>query len=547
LRAGARLSETKNHLLRIFSNYTRLLITLSLGLIVVPLTLRWLGDSAFGIITLLGANIGLAGIFRQIIQQSLVRELGQAYHSDDESFRKNYATICLISVVCTGLSVVSFAIVYFLIPSFKISEEFVTPARWFVIGQGCYTAAMILLAPILNMYLVKEKFIGYNIWYIGVRASNIVSVFILGYVIAIDDPALGLTLHGVTWASLATIGMLIAAVVMVSKDHRLMFRIKGSDQEARSQVLSTFSWNTGVQVAMNLHEQIPPLLLNLFNGTLANAAWGVGFRFVAYIRMCTTGVQFGSDAVSARLASGDDDEESRRKLQRLISIQTKLTSMIAIPAAVVIFFYGWPIFDLWVGSSLENYNTVMPIAVYMSRILAIALVARAISDTWMIILYGSGYIKAYAPWIFAGGIFAPLSSVILMLVLPEHLVVYAPPTMFALVFVVIHLFGLPIIAGKCLHIKASSLLLSLTRPLIATIIALAGAWAVLYFSGHLSDLGMRGTINFERRISIDRAWVFGSVLLFAMIYAIASFTIVLDAPERSRILNMINRRSSNQQ
>jgi O-antigen/teichoic acid export membrane protein len=537
------MSETKKHLFRMVSNYTRLLITLGLGILVVPLTIRWLGDSAFGIISLLGANIGLAGIFRQIVQMSLVRELGHAYHSDDDTFRRNYAAICLISLICSGLSIISFSIVFALIPVFQIPEEFLGSARWFVIGQGLHIAAMILLSPILNMYLVKEKFIGYNIWYIGVRASNILSVLILGYVIVIDDPALGLAVHGMLWSGLATVGILIAAVVMVSKDHRLMFRVRGGDKNARSQVMSTFSWNTGVQIAMNLHEQLPQVLLNIFFGPLANAAWGIGFRFVAYIRMCTTGVQFGSDAVSARMASGDDSEQSRKKLQRLVSIQTKLTAMIALPAAAVVFVYGWPIFDVWVGRSVENYDSVMPIAVYMSRILSIALVARAISDTWLLILYGAGYVKAYAPWVFAGGIFAPIASIVLMLTLPDHLIVYAPPAMFAGVLLVVHLFGLPIITGRCLHIRALSLLFSLGRPLIAVIIALACSIGVLVVSSRIEDLGFVGRLTSERGLEIEWTWMLASLGTFAAVYAIGCASFVLESSERARVIELIRRRS----
>ena len=295
------MSESKKHTIRITCNYARLLCTLALGIIVVPLTIRWLGDTAFGIISLLGANIGLASLFRQIVQLSLVRELGQAYHADDDTFHKSYATICMITFVCAILSVLSFAVVFALVPLFQIPPDMIAPARWFVVGQGFYTVVMILLAPILNMYLVKEQFIGYNIWYIGVRAGNIISVLILGYIIVIKDPSVGLMLHGITWSAISTLGMIIAAGIILKSDRRLMFRFKGSDKRARSQVLSTFSWNTGVQIAMNLHEQLPPLLMNIFIGPLANASWGIGFRFVAYIRMCTTGVQFGSDAVSARL------------------------------------------------------------------------------------------------------------------------------------------------------------------------------------------------------------------------------------------------------
>ncbi len=538
-------TESKKGMVRILSNYTRLLITLTIGIIVVPLTLRWLGDDAFGIISLLGANIGLAGIFRQIIQMSLVRELGQAYHADsgDESFKRSYATICLIALVCAILSLVSFGIVFALIPFFTISEEFINPARWFILGQGAYTFVMIILAPILNMYLVKERFIGYNIWYIGVRASNLLSVLILGYVFMIDDPALGFTMHGLLWAGLAAIGMLIAAAVMVRSDHRLMFRLKGTDKDARSQVLSTFSWNTGVQVAMNLHEQIPQLLLNFFWGTLANAAWGIGFRFVAYIRMCTTGVQFGSDAVSARMAAGTDTEASRKQLQRLIGIQTKLAAMIALPAGVLVFMYGWPIFDIWVGQAIKNYNIVIPMAVYMSRVLVIALIARAISETWLIILYGSGFVKAYAPWVFAGGIFAPLASLILILTIPRSLIVYAPGVVYAFVLVVVHLFGLPIIAGRCLHIKPGTLLFALVRPIVATMISVACAYGVLLVGGRAGDLGLFGELTRLRGESIQWGWVLASMGFFGAAYAMLSYAIVFEPAERARILGIVRSRS----
>ncbi len=539
--------ETRKGFVRILSNYARLLTTLTLGIIVVPLTIRWLGDEAFGIISLLGANIGLAGIFRQIIQQSLVRELGQAHHADDETFRKSYATICQIALGCTVLSTLSFGAVFALIPFFKIPEEFIGPARWFVVGHGLYTAAMILLAPMFNMYLVKERFVEYNIWYIGVRTGNILSVLILGYVIVIDDPALGLALHGITWGGIASLGLLIASWIMVRSDRRLRFRIRGSDKHARSQVFSTFSWNTGVQIAMNLHEQIPPLLLNLLFGTLVNAAWGIGFRFVAYIRMVTTGVQFGSDAVSARLASGDDSDEARKQLQRLMSIQTKLAAMITLPAAAGVFLYGWPIFDIWVGRSLDDYEAVMPVAVYMSRILSVALAARAISDTWLIILYGAGFVKAYAPWIFAGGIFAPIASIILMFVLPESMALYVPPAIFALVLLLVHLFGLPIIAGRCLHIKPTSLLLALVKPATAVGIAAAGSLGVLAVGGRIGDLGFAQSMTSELGQSIDWVWMLGSIAVFGVIYALCSYSFVLESSERKRIMNLIRRRSGNQQ
>ncbi len=531
--------ELKRGLVRILTNYTRLLSTLALGIAVVPLTIHWLGDHAFGLISLLGANIGLAGIFRQIIQRSLVRELGQAYHADDQTFAKSYAAIGQVAVACALFSMVSFAIMIAVLPFFKIPPEFLVPARWFIVGQGLHASATIVLAPMLNMYLVKEKFIGYNIWYVGVRASNILSVLLLGYVIVIDDPALGLTLHGITWGAFSILGMIIASFYIVSKDHRLVPRYTGSDKESRSQVLSTFSWNTAVQVAMNLHEQLPPLLLNLFSGTLANAAWGIGFRLVAYIRMVTTGIQFGSDAVSARIASGEDSDKARTQLQRLVNIQTKLTAMTALPAAVGVFIYAFPIFHLWVGSQLNDYDAVMRPAVIIARILSLALLARAVSDTWIIILYGAGHVHRYAKLIIIGGVIAPSSSIFLMFLLPDNLKIYAPPAMFTTIFATFHLIGIPIITGRCLHLSASKLIFSLTRPVIAMLVAVVPAMLYLSSQSQLQSLGFNTPITKDSAQAIDMLSILISIIIMAIVYAAVSFAIVLNAQERARIFGLL--------
>ncbi len=534
--------ELRRGMTRIISNYARLLITLGLGVIVVPYTIRWLGDDAFGIISLLGANIGIAAIFRQIIMMSLVRELAHAYHTNtDEEFARSYATINIITLLCAALTVLSFALLMLFIPVFKISPEFVGAARWFVLGQGLLVSLSILLAPTFNMYLVQERFVEYNIWFVLNRSANLVAVLILGYAIVIDDPIRGLTLLGIAWAGLSSLISIAATAVIVLGEHRLMPRLRGADRKAASQIFSTFSWNTLVQLAMNIHEQIPPLLLNIFFGTLANAAWGIGFRFVAYIRMCTTGVQFGSDAVSARLASEEDTELSRLKLQRLINIQTKLTAMVALPASAIVFVYAWPIFDVWVGRSLAQYSTVMTMAVYMSRILAVALASRAISDTWLIVLYGAGYVKSYAPWVFAGGLFAPVASIVLMFTLPDDLVLYAPPAMFAFVLFFVHLLGLPLITGKCLHIRPLTLLGSLIRPGAATVAALACALGVLIPSGKLGDLGFWTPITAEHGLSIEWSWMLASLALFAVVYALCSLVFVFDASERQRVHSLVRR------
>lgn len=527
---------------RILCNYSRLFSTLLIGIAVVPLTLAWLGDDAFGLIVFLGANIGLASLFRQIMQQSLVRELGAAYHAGPEALKRAYPAIYRIAFLVSLLTAGAFGIVLLVLPLLNMPDALRTAAFWFVVAQGAQCVIMVSLAPVLNMYLVTERFVGYSIWYVGVRAANIVSVLILGYTVTIADPARGLLLHGVVWAALTVLGYAIAAADMVRRNPLLMPTLRHPEPGAVREVMGTFSWNSGVQIAMNLHEQVPQFLLNLFIGTGANAAWGLGYRLVAYIRMVTVGMQFGSDAVSARLASGDDQDLARARLQRLVATQTRLTGFVSLPAGAFVLIYCFPVLHVWVGHTLDDYDSSMGMGVVMARVLAFALAARAVSDTWILVLYGAGFVRRYAKLVMAGGLAAPITAIVLMLTLPPEHRFIGPSVGFCVAFVGFHLCGVPVIAARCLHLSLRALLGSLVRPLLATLVAAAAGIALLGIGGRISDLSLFTMPTRQAATGIDPVWMAASIATFAGVYAVLGLTVVLGPHERQRITGIVRRR-----
>lgn len=534
-------TEARRGILRILCNYARLLTTLLLGIAVVPLTIAWLGDDAFGLISFLGANLGLAAIVRQIVHQSLVRELAAAYHGGQETMDRTYPAICRISLAAAGLTFLLFLAVALALPLFNMPDVFRRAACWFVIAQGVQSAAMVVLAPQLNIYLVLERFIGYSIWFVAVRATQIISVLVLGYILHVRDPASGLLWLGVLWSALSILGYVIAAIWIIRVDRRFGIDLRRPQPGAIREVMGTFSWNSGAQIAMNLHEQIPQFLLNLFMGTNANAAWGLGFRLVAYIRQVTTGMQFGSDAVSARLASGTDQDAARSSLQRLLAQQTRLTALVSLPAAFGVLLYAFPILHLWVGDRLKDYGGVMGMAVWMARVLSLALAARAVSDTWVLVLYGAGYVRRYAPLIMLGGLIAPVLAVILMFTLPTELRFIGPAVGFTTAFFGLHLFGIPFITARCLDISATRLLLSLVRPLLVTAAAAGAGIAVLAFNARLGDLSLFSTPTRAAGDAIDPVLMMTSIGVFGLVYAPLAFLFILGPGERNRLINAARR------
>jgi O-antigen/teichoic acid export membrane protein len=531
--------EARRGIVRIFCNYARLFSTLLLGLALVPLTIAWLGDDAYGLTALLGANIGLANVFRQIMQQSLVRELAAAYHAGDGAMARIYPAVCRISLIAAVMTFGAFVLMAFLLPVFNMPDRFREAAFWFLIAQGAQSSCMVFLSPVLNMYQVAERFVGYSIWFVAVRATGIASVVFFGFMVRVEDAAAGLVLYGALSSGLAVVVYIIASARMVALDRRLMPTLRKPQPGAVREVMGTFSWNSGVQIAMNAHEQVPPFMLNLFFGTTANAAWGLGFKLVAYIRMVTTGMQFGSDAVSARMAAHADPETARRNLQNLTAIQTRLTGLISLPAAAGVLLYCYPALHLWVGHTLEDYDHVMGMGVLIARVLAVAIAARAISDTWILVLYGAGHIRSYAPLVIAGGLVAPLISVALLTTLPDRWAFTGPALAFTTVFLTAHLIGVPLVAARRLHLSPWVLMASVLRPLAVTLLASAVGLGVLAAGHRLGDLSLLSAPTEELGRSIDPRWMLGSIAAFGVAYAPLSYMFVLGPGERKRIGSII--------
>ena len=88
------------------SNYTRLLASFALGLLLARLLLR-LGTDAYGLIIFLGAGTGIIGSLRETVAVSMVPELGAAYHDQtrDRFQPRTARLLCsarLLALVVTG-------------------------------------------------------------------------------------------------------------------------------------------------------------------------------------------------------------------------------------------------------------------------------------------------------------------------------------------------------------------------------------------------------------------------------------------------------------
>jgi hypothetical protein len=432
-----------------------------LGLILVPVQLAWVGNDAFGLISLVTTSIGFAALFQDLMRFSMIRELGAAYHDDDPArFRHVYSSSFVISAAVAALTFLAFAGLLYLMRFLTIPDTLRPAANWMVIAEGTYVCLLVFLSPAINMYVVMERFVVHNIFSIATRSSFLVATLVLFLGFHVREPGPALTSFGILSAAIRIAVLLLFVFPLLVGNPKFRPGLRLVSRSAIKSTLGTFGWNSGVILAMNLHERLPAFIMNIFFGLAGNAIWGVGFRLAAYLRMLTMGMTFGLDAVATRFAS-----EKNNALPDLLRHLTRLHAFAALPGALGVLLLANPVVQIWVGHRPDVNVTASAI---VAQILVFAMTSRAISDGWIRILYGAGFVHRYAPLVMVGGVANPTLAIVLVALAPPHLRLYAPAAAFSIVLLLFHLLILPTIGARCLDIRYRDLLTPIVRPAIVT-------------------------------------------------------------------------------
>lgn len=525
-------NEVKRGAVRLFTNYARLFSTLAIGLLEVPLQIYWLGKNGFGLIGLLGPTIGLTAILQDMVTRSMVRELGAAYHDPDpKRFERVSAACWLISSLAAALSAVLFAVVtIWVVPLLEIPPELVRPAQWYAAAGGVMSCALVLLTPAANMYIVTERFALQNLWLVGRRLCIFLSAAGLLLVLGRDDVPRSVMLYGV-WSSGAVIALLVVSVVIIwAGDRRTWPRPHKAERSVLGEIFGTFGWNSLVTLALNLADKVPALIVNKYFALDGNAAYGLARRLSAYARMITVGATYGLEAVSTRIASATED--SGEALRVLLKHSTRLHTVVAVPAGIAIGVLGLPILHHWAGGAMEaeEYDAVIPIAVVVVQILTLATVCRGISEGWMRLLYGAGFVKHYARLVIVSSFATPVLSWLgVMLVREQSWAVYLPAWVYTVLFVGSYMLILPLIGAKSLSARPGEFIRPMFRPALAAFACAPALW-LPGLTGSLTD-GALGLVRLAAAAG-----------LYAGAYALACWVVVLSREERRKAIEVIKRR-----
>src|SRR5580704_12259656 len=108
------------------------------GLLLSPIILHWLGDTAFGIWVLIFSITGYYGLFDMGIRSSVVRYVSKFTATGESEKLNRLVNTSLWSYTLIGATVLLITVVgsSYVDSIFKIPREFLTTARWLFLMVG---------------------------------------------------------------------------------------------------------------------------------------------------------------------------------------------------------------------------------------------------------------------------------------------------------------------------------------------------------------------------------------------------------------------------
>lgn len=457
-------------MVRIVTNYIRLLLTLALGLILIPVLLRLVGDEATGMISLLGASVGLAALAQEIARDSMIRELGKAHHTGGSiEFRNTYNSSIVLCFAGALLTMGIFGMFYLLLPVLSIPQELLEAVEIFLIAKALQSFFEIFLSPQFNMFLVYERMAQLNVYYVLHRSMLLGAAGIVYLLSDLQTVSERLAAFGIISATLQTVCLFAAVAILVFQNKDLRPSIRYFSWIASKEIAGTSGWNLLMSVSIRLHERIGSVLMNIYFGPIGNLLFdSLAFRLSSYVRMFASGMTTGVDAIATRISSANDSDH---QLKNFLVRSTQYHAIATFPAAAIMFIMADPLISLWIGGHVKDPETVVPTATMILRVLMIGMVVRCVGDGWLRIFYGAGLVSKYSPIVFLGGLISPLFTAGLYYMLPEDQKVLSVALSFSILLLLFNGVIAPYYCCRLLKLHILEICAPLIRPMVISLVA----------------------------------------------------------------------------
>lgn len=267
-----------NHSKRVMLNsvilYIKIIITMLISLVSVPMILNALGKSDYGLYNLIAGVISMLSFLNASMSITIQRFLSVAIgEKNNEKLNNIYNTSLVLHIIVGLIIVVLFEVCYlFLFDGFlNIEPERIQVAKLvyqFIVASTFFTIISVPFGALMN---AKENMLAFSIIAIIDSLLKLILAFYLSRC-TYDR----LIVYGACIAVISFFNVLFNQIYtkIKYKEFRISFG-KYFSKEYFKQMFGFAGWSTLGAVAMIGRNQGVAVIFNLFCGTVANAAYGI--------------------------------------------------------------------------------------------------------------------------------------------------------------------------------------------------------------------------------------------------------------------------------
>lgn len=340
------LQDTHSNNKRIAKNtlllYFRMFITMAVGLYTSRVVLNVLGVSDYGIYNVVGGIITMVSFLNvamvQASQRYLSFEIGKG---NAERLNRVFCTslnihlaICVISIVVgetIGL--------WFINTQLNIPIDRMVAANWVYQASVLTFVVGVMSVPYNSAIVAHEKMSAFAYISILEVVLKLVIVFLL-FVIPYDK----LIVYSILMV-LVSIGIRLCYTAYCKRHFAECTYHFVYDKKLSYEMFSFAGWSVFGNLGFTFKDQISNIILNLFYGTVVNAARGIGFHVATLVNTFATNFTMALNPQITKQYAAGNFEESRKLVYAGCRYSFYLLSLVSIPLIINIDY----VLKLWLG------------------------------------------------------------------------------------------------------------------------------------------------------------------------------------------------------
>jgi O-antigen/teichoic acid export membrane protein len=332
----------------ILSNWGSYLIAMAINFFLSPYIVRHLGNTGYGVWTLILSLTGYLGLLDLGVRGAVTRYVAKFYVQANHDRASNIASSAMVIFASSGLIavVISILLAVFVVGRLQIPLQYLIAARIVLILTGVGMATSLVNGVYGGVLVGLQRFDLTNSIEIGInllRAGAIVLALYFGFeIVTLACIQLAFTLA--RWA---------ANVHLVRHLYpELSMKLTAADRTGIKLIFSFSVFSFLIHISGSLIYATDNIVIGTFLPVSAVTFYVIGGNLVEYTRTIVGGISQTMTPLASSIEAMHDPE----RLQSVVLLSSRAAQMIVLPIALTFMLRGSSFIGLWMGRQYADLS-----------------------------------------------------------------------------------------------------------------------------------------------------------------------------------------------